>query len=257
MPQTVQLLLGKRMEELKSSTRVLLLSAAIMIVILLTGPLGYKFGLVPLMPSLASLMVSLVGALLVLIAGFIFVVISIRNDQQRNRNILLLTIGLSLVPMLIMGPQILKARSVPPIHDITTDTLNPPEFEVIVKRRVHAPNTLEYGTKELPADELAALQKDAYPGVKPKQTELDLAKAVSRAEEVLEAQGMDVVNVDTQAGLVEATATTFWFGFKDDLVVRVTENDDGSLVDVRSVSRVGQSDLGANAARIMTFLDAF
>ncbi len=74
---------------------------------------------------------------------------------------------------------------------------------------------------------------------------------------MLEDQGLEVVNVNSELGMVEAVATTFWFGFKDDLVVRVTETDEGSVVDVRSVSRVGQSDIGANAARIQEFLRRF
>jgi uncharacterized protein (DUF1499 family) len=71
--------------------------------------------------------------------------------------------------------------------------------------------------------------------------------------------GLEVVHVDEQAGIVEATATTFWFGFKDDVVVRVrpAASGVGSLVDVRSVSRVGVSDLGANARRIGEFLELF
>ena len=81
--------------------------------------------------------------------------------------------------------------------------------------------------------------------------------AVARAVEVLSNQGLEVVNIDPPAGIVEAVATTFWFGFKDDLVVRIRPEGDGSVIDVRSVSRVGQSDVGANAARIERFLTAF
>jgi uncharacterized protein (DUF1499 family) len=74
---------------------------------------------------------------------------------------------------------------------------------------------------------------------------------------VLTDQGLEIVAVDSDAGLVEATATTFWFGFKDDLVVRVEAIESGSRVDVRSVSRVGQSDVGQNAKRIEKFLAVF
>jgi uncharacterized protein (DUF1499 family) len=72
---------------------------------------------------------------------------------------------------------------------------------------------------------------------------------------VLEDLGLEIVAVDEAAGRVEATATTFWFGFKDDVVVRVRSSGAGSVVDVRSVSRVGVSDLGANARRIGQILD--
>ncbi len=245
------------MEELKSSTRVLLLSAVIMLIILITGPFGYKFGWVPLLPSLASLMVALFGAVLVIVAALIYVLIAVRNRQSRNRNMLVLSMVISLVPLFVVGPQILKARSVPPIHDISTDTDHPPAFDVLVKRRVHALNDLVYGTEEYPAQEHAALQREAYPDVQPLETELGVEEAVARAAEVLKDQGLEIVAVNPGKGLVEATATTFWFGFKDDVVVRVTGTQTGSRVDIRSVSRVGQSDIGANAERIRKFLSGF
>jgi hypothetical protein len=67
--------------------------------------------------------------------------------------------------------------------------------------------------------------------------------------------GWEIVAVDPAAGRVEATATTLWFGFKDDIVVRVRRADGGAQVDVRSVSRLGGGDLGANAARVRAFLE--
>jgi uncharacterized protein (DUF1499 family) len=71
---------------------------------------------------------------------------------------------------------------------------------------------------------------------------------------VLQDLGLEIVNEDKAAGMIEATATTFWFGFKDDVVLRIRPTANGSIVDVRSVSRVGQSDLGANAKRIRAIL---
>jgi uncharacterized protein (DUF1499 family) len=236
---------------------MLLLSAIIMMVILATGPMGYKFGFVPLMPSLVSLLIALVGSLIVFIVAAIYLFIASRNKLPKNRNVLFLSLGLCLIPMIVVGPQIIKARSVPPIHDITTDTENIPMFNAIVKLRVHSPNNLEYGSKELPAEKLAAMQLEAYPNVKSLHTDLSVAEAVSRAEKVLKSQGLKIVYVDADNGIVEATATTFWFGFKDDVVVRARPADTGSIVDLRSVSRVGQSDIGANAARIENFLSAF
>ena len=245
------------MEELKTSTRVLLISAVIMIVILVTGPLGYKFDLVPLMPSLASLMVSLLGSMLLIAIGPIFTLIAVKNSLPRNRNLLLVSLALCLLPIIVMGPQILKARSVPPIHDITTDMVNPPAFEALIKHRVHAINGLEYGSEEMPAEELSELQKGAYPNVKPLEVGLSQSDALARAQTVLAEQGLEIIATNPESGLVEATATTLWFGFKDDVVVRVSETATGARIDIRSVSRVGVSDVGANAARIERFLTAF
>jgi uncharacterized protein (DUF1499 family) len=69
--------------------------------------------------------------------------------------------------------------------------------------------------------------------------------------------GWEIASQDPQKGLIEATDTTFWFGFKDDVVIRIKPQDNGSRVDIRSVSRVGRSDVGTNAARILAFIQAF
>ena len=69
--------------------------------------------------------------------------------------------------------------------------------------------------------------------------------------------GLEIVAVNPDEGRVEATATTFWFGFKDDVIVRVLAEGEGSRIDLRSMSRVGRSDIGANAARILAFREHF
>jgi hypothetical protein len=246
------------MEEVKTSTRTLLVSAIILLVILLSGPLGYRFSVVPLQPSLISLLVAFAGGALVFLIGLIFLVISIKSDLRVNRNLVILSLILGLVPVAIVGPQMAVGADVPPIHDITTDTANPPKFVAILPLRKNAPNGHEYGASEAwPAEKLGAATIEGYPGLKPIESGLSLADAVGRAEATLRAMGLEVVAVDKVAGVVEATATTFWFGFKDDMVVRIVGDEQGSRVDLRSMSRVGQSDLGANAARIADFLDQF
>ncbi|MEC7975774.1 MAG: DUF1499 domain-containing protein, partial [Pseudomonadota bacterium] len=154
-------------------------------------------------------------------------------------------LGVSVLALL--GMQYSKASSVPPIHNISTDTVNPPQFEKIVAiRTAEKANPLEYD-----ADVLAPQQAIAYPWVKSLELMAPVDEAVDRAEAVMRGMGLEIVAVNKSTGLVEATATTFWFGFKDDVAVRVTAGaSGGSVVDVRSVSRVGQSDLGANAGRI-------
>lgn len=245
------------MEQSKTSTRVLLTSAVILMVVLLTGPLGYKYQLTDLGPSLTSVLVAVAGGLLVFLASLVMLVMAIRRQQHKDRNLLFTVILLSLVPLSMIAPHLITARSVPPIHDISTDTMNPPVFDALVALREGAANDLVYGTTILSAEQHAEIQHEAYPQVQTKLSPLAVPAAVSRAEVVLMEQGLLIVAVNPEAGLVEATASTFWFGFKDDLVVRVVANNSGSKVDVRSVSRVGASDLGANAARIERFLIAF
>ena len=135
----------------------------------------------------------------------------------------------------------------PPIHNISPDTENPPQFDKIVAIRSAAQaNPLAYD-----AAALAPQQPAAYPWVKPLTLMAPVDEVVDRAEAVMRDMGLEIVSSNKTTGLVEATATTFWFGFKDDVAVRVQPAaDGGTQVDLRSVSRVGQSDLGANAARI-------
>lgn len=153
--------------------------------------------------------------------------------------------GAALVPWRWMQ----KAKRVPPIHDITTDTRRPPEFVAILPLRAGAPNPAEYG-----GSEVAAAQREGYPDLAPLVLPVPPAQAFARARAAAAAMGWEMVAADSAAGRIEATATTPWFGFKDDVVIRVEPAEGGSRVDVRSVSRVGASDVGANAARIRSYL---
>jgi uncharacterized protein (DUF1499 family) len=147
-----------------------------------------------------------------------------------------------------------QARSVPPIHDITTDTADPPLFVAVLPLRAGARNPAEYG-----GDSVATLQRQGYPDLKPFETAAAPGAAYHAALAAARGMGWEVVAADSAAGRVEATATTRWFGFKDDVVVRVRPaagGAAGSRVDVRSLSRVGGSDVGTNAARIREYLGA-
>jgi uncharacterized protein (DUF1499 family) len=143
------------------------------------------------------------------------------------------------------------ARSVPPIHDITTDTENPPPFVAVAERRQGASNPIEYG-----GSEIAAQQRAAYPDLRPLTLADPPARAYERALEAARGQGWEIVAAVPAEGRIEATDTTRWFGFKDDVVVRVKPEGAGSRIDVRSLSRVGKSDVGKNASRVRTYLRA-
>lgn len=245
------------MEVTKWWSKFFLVTSIVAVVLLLASPLGYKYGVAELMPSFASLLLSLALAVLVFVGGLMMTFVANSKGLIRDRNMLLIAVAVSVIPLIAMGPPIAKGRSVPPIHDISTDVMNPPTFDVAVGLRVEALNDLEYGSEQGSATALAKLQQDAYPQIVTLESELSAPEAVALAALVLAQQGLDVVNVDVDQGRVEAVATSFWFGFKDDLVVRVQPTHTGSKIDVRSVSRVGQSDLGANGARIAKFLQAF
>ncbi len=245
------------MESTKWWSKFFLVTSMVAVVLLFASPLGYKYGVAELMPSFASLLLALTLAVIVFVGGLIMTVVANRKGLIRDRQFLLVAVAISLIPMIAMAPPIAKVRSVPPIHDISTDGLNPPTFDVVIGLRAEAPNDLEYGSEQDSAAALAKLQQAAYPQIVTLESDLSVPEAVAQAALVLAQQDLEVVNVDVDNGRVEAVATTFWFGFKDDLVVRIQPTHTGSKIDVRSVSRVGQSDLGANAARIAKFLQAF
>ena len=142
-----------------------------------------------------------------------------------------------------------RARSAPPIHDVTTDPSDPPPFVAVLPLRAEAPNPAAYGGADV-----AAAQARGYPDIRPVELASAPAAALAQARAAAAAMGWTIVVVDTAAGRLEATATTGWFGFKDDIVVRVRPAAGGSRVDVRSVSRVGGSDVGTNARRIRAFV---
>jgi len=142
-----------------------------------------------------------------------------------------------------------EARALPPINDITTDTANPPAFVAVIPLREGSQVPTTY-----PGAETAAKQQTAYPDIRPLDLKMPPDTAFARALDAAKSFGWQIDGTDAASGRIEATATTPWFGFRDDVVVRVTPEAGGSRVDVRSLSRVGKGDLGANAKRIRAYL---
>ncbi len=152
------------------------------------------------------------------------------------------------------------AGEVPPIHDISTDTENPPQFSPsLIDRRERdgASNGVDYAAKVDPRSErpLPEVQAEAYPQIQPIAVSVEPALAYNAALGAAREMGWRIATESEESLMFEGTAETFWFGFKDDVVVRVSETETGARVDARSVSRVGVSDLGANAARLEAFAE--
>ena len=142
-----------------------------------------------------------------------------------------------------------SAQRAPRIHDVSTDLENPPVFQAVVPLRADAPNSLERPAM------LAQQQREGYPDLAPVTLPMPAAQAFDRALAAAQDAGWRIVTADRASGRIEATDTTRWFGFEDDVVVRLTPWGSGTRVDVRSVSRVGVSDVGTNARRIRAYLD--
>jgi uncharacterized protein (DUF1499 family) len=142
------------------------------------------------------------------------------------------------------------AQQVPRIHDITTDMENPPRFVSIIPLRKDAPNSPEYG-----GPGIASQQRAGYPDIQPLVLPIPVASAFQRALQAARDMGWNIVDTSVNDGRIEAMDRTFWFGFTDDIVVRITPLPGLSKIDIRSVSRVGLSDIGTNAKRIRVFLN--
>ncbi|HEY3307308.1 MAG TPA: DUF1499 domain-containing protein [Desulfuromonadaceae bacterium] len=141
------------------------------------------------------------------------------------------------------------AARLPRIHDISTDINNPLRFVAAIPLRKDAANPVEYGGAEI-----AAKQLQAYPDLKTVILELPLDQAYALALDTARKMGWQITASVPGEGRIEATDTTRWFGFKDDIVIRLASAGTRSLVDVRSLSRVGISDAGTNAARIRGYI---
>lgn len=197
--------------------------------------------------AIGAAIVCLIGVILTRpVAGFA------RSWSGRSGLVLAaLGLGIALVTAYVPWHWKRTAERVPPIHDITTDTADPPVFQAILPLRADAPNPAEYG-----GDSIAMMQREGYPDLGSLTLDIPPERAFESALQAARGMGWEIVATQPSDGRIEATDTTFWYGFKDDVVVRVAAASGGSRIDVRSVSRVGGSDVGANAARIQKYLDA-
>ncbi len=203
-----------------------------------------------------ALMASAAGAVLAIIAWFV----SRRSGARTGwMNALALIVGLLFVAYL--GNMIVTARSVPMIHDATTNLDDVPSFGRLAVRADNLEKVPDEGRAELaalsPEERWKALHRRAYADLRPLRLAVPPDRVLEQAEQLARDRDWDVAAVDPAAGTLEATATTLFFRFKDDVVVRVRPDParpSGSIVDMRSISRVGLSDLGVNARRIRAFL---
>jgi uncharacterized protein (DUF1499 family) len=199
----------------------LALAVLAMLLLLASGP-GVRLGLWPYQTGFlllrAAVFVGSAAALLSLIGFFL--------KPFRKAFVLCLALGLvaAAAPLAFQR----QARAVPPINDISTalDT----------------------------APAIAEQQRRAYPDLRPLILDASREDSYEGALQAVRDMGWEIAAADPAAGRIHAVATTFWFGFKDDVTVRVTAQEGASRIDVRSRSRVGRSDAGTNARRVRAYL---
>ena len=225
---------------------VSLVSLIAFLLVALPGPL-YKYGIVDLGTAFTGFKFGVFAGIAALILLVLQMIFKRKTVTLGSTVIALLLSAIAIaMPLSMMN----KGKSVPPIHDISTDLINPPKFVAIAPLRADAPNPVEYAGAEA-----AKQQRDAYPDLKTLSYTQSKSELVKATEQAINNLGWDLVNSDADKGIVEATDSTMWFGFKDDVVVRVTDNGSERLLDIRSKSRVGGSDLGKNAERIHNFIN--
>jgi hypothetical protein len=226
------------------------LVAALGVIVLVVSGFGYRFGVWSLPVAVRVLgvggWVSLVGGLLSLFAA----VLTRPGTGRRGFMLSMLGVILGLGGFGEMVNWKLAVRSAPPIHDITTDFTNPPTFTAMLRTQSGLSSLGSYGGAAV-----AALQRAAYPEIEP----ADLAgfppgAAFRIALAAARNLGWNIVTADSASGRIEATATTAWFGFTDDIAVRIAPTDNGSRVDVRSFSSAGQDDADTNAHRVRQYI---
>jgi hypothetical protein len=214
------------------------------LLVLLAGPL-MAWGLLGWQAGLGMFVMAAVlagiGGLFCLVALF----------RKRGSLGVVLAAAAGLAALAIPASIIMAGRAYPPINDITTDTANPPAF-VAITADVRGPDTVPVSYD--PA--FAAIQAKGYPALAGVVLADAPAAAFDKALATAKAKGWTIVASDAASGRIEATDTVPWWGFKDDIVIRLTAEGTGTRVDVRSKSRVGKGDLGVNAQRIKDFLAA-
>ncbi|HEX8225272.1 MAG TPA: DUF1499 domain-containing protein [Allosphingosinicella sp.] len=191
------------------------------------------------------------------VLGLVGLIMARRRAKLLLANLVALVVALGFV--LYLGNLVRTAKSVPAIHDVATDLDDLPQFtrlEVRADNLEKIPDEGKPELKALPAEgRWKALHRAHYGDLRTVRLPTPPAETVRRAAALARERGWDVATVDESAGTVEATETSRFFRFKDDVVVRVRPAPGGgSLVDMRSISRVGGSDVGMNAKRVRGFL---
>ncbi|MSO97552.1 MAG: DUF1499 domain-containing protein [Rhodospirillaceae bacterium] len=230
------------------------------VIAMLAGPL-YQAKLIALFPAFGVLRAGVIACAVGAAVGLLSLVISLSKEggQAFTRNpqaLVAIVVGL----VVFYVPFSMSRGGFPPIHDVTTDIENPPAFvdALALRQSTGATNVAEYvrvvkrpnGT-ELNVPEL---QQKAFPDIQPVKMDVPPAEAYAKAMAAVKKMKWTIIADKPGEGRIEASDKTAWFGFIDDVVIRVQPDGAGSRVDVRSVSRIGFGDVGKNAKRIRAYV---
>jgi uncharacterized protein (DUF1499 family) len=214
-----------------------------------------RFGFLEMKPAIATFFGALGCAglsILIGLAGFA----SIWQNGTRGMARILLAFMIDAVVLAYPAYLALQYRKLPPIHDITTDPIDPPRFEALARLRASdGANTAVYAGLYS-----AEQQRQAYPDIEPIQVEIPTERAYALALNLVTKRKWLVIDErppqpPRRIGRIEAVARTPIMGFREDVSIRITPDGEESRVDIRSSSRYFESDLGSNAARVSKLID--
>lgn len=231
------------------SRRMALFAAAVALLAVILSRGGFVEAVPGFVVLLGALVLAVIGIALALAA---FVAIWVYGNPGLGRAVL----GLFLGSALVAYPAYLAAQNynVPSLADVSTDTADPPRFEVIARLRPAGANPIEYGPQA------AQAQRAIYPDIEPHMLAVAPVDAYASALEVVTKRRWRIVDArapqgSRREGRIEAVALTPIMGFRDDVVIRVRPTAGGSLLDIRSASRYRQRDFGSNARRVRSLIE--
>jgi hypothetical protein len=229
--------------------------AVFSVVAVLVSILIVRFGFLEMKPALATFFGALACAVLSILVGFAAFV-AIWQNGSRGMSRILLALMLDAVVLAYPAYLGLQYRKLPPIHDVTTDPIDPPRFEALARLRTgDGANPAVYAGLYS-----AEQQRLAYPDIETMELDVPVQRAFDVTRLLVAKRKWLVIDEHEpqpprRIGRIEAVARTPIMGFREDVSIRVTPDGDGSRVDIRSASRYFESDLGSNAARIAKLID--
>ena len=229
--------------------------AVFSVVAVLVSIIIVRFGFLEMKPALATFFGALACAGLSILVGFAAFV-AIWQNGTRGMSRILLAFLIDALVLAYPAYLALQYRKLPPIHDITTDPIDPPRFEALARLRTgEGTNTAVYAGLYS-----AELQRKAYPDIEPVDIQIPVQRAYEIALQLVHKRKWLVIDErppqpPLRPGRIEAVARTPIMGFREDVAIRIAPDGDDSRVDIRSASRYFESDLGSNAARVSKFAD--
>jgi hypothetical protein len=228
--------------------------AVFSVVAVVVSILIVRFGFLEMKPALATFFGALACAGLSILVSFAAFV-AIWQNGSRGMSRIVLALLIDAVVLAYPAYLSLQYRKLPPIHDITTDPIDPPRFEALARLRTgEGTNTAVYAGLYS-----AEQQRLYYPDVETVELDVPAQRAYEVTLQLVNKRKWRVVDErppqPRREGHIEAIAQTAIMGFREDVSIRVTPDGDGSRVDIRSASRYFESDLGSNAARITRLID--